>query len=56
MSSITKFFKDEAGVTAAEYALILSLIALVVIAGATTLGTTINTKFSTAATTITPAA
>ena len=56
MSTISKFFKDEAGVTAAEYALILSLIALVVIAGATTLGTTINTKLSTAATTITPAA
>ena len=56
MSALKSVFQDEAGVTAAEYALILSLIALVVIAGATTLGTTINTKLSTAATTITPAA
>jgi len=56
MSKIVNFLKDESGATAAEYALIVSLIALVVIAGATTLGTTINTKLSTAATTITPAA
>jgi pilus assembly protein Flp/PilA len=52
MSSIVNFLKDESGVTAAEYALILSLIALVVIAGATVLGTSISGKLSTAATTI----
>jgi len=55
MSSIVNFLKDESGATAAEYALILSLIALVVIVGATGLGTTINAKLGTAATTITPA-
>ncbi len=56
MSKIVNFLRDESGASAAEHALIISLIALVVIAGATALGTTINTKLSTAATTITPAA
>ena len=43
---------DERGVTAIEYALIAALIGIVIIVGATTLGTTINTKFGTIATSI----
>ncbi len=43
---------DERGVTAIEYALIAALIGIVIITGATTLGTTISAKFSGIATTI----
>ena len=43
---------DERGVTAIEYALIAALIGVVIIAGATTLGTTISGKFSTIAASI----
>ncbi len=38
--------RDARGVTAIEYALIAALIGVVIIAGATTLGTRINTRFS----------
>ena len=38
--------QDAHGVTAIEYALIAALIGVVIIAGATTLGTKINAKFS----------
>ncbi|HEY0203410.1 MAG TPA: Flp family type IVb pilin [Acetobacteraceae bacterium] len=38
---------DERGVTAIEYALIAALIGIVIIVGASQLGTTINGKFST---------
>ena len=47
--------RDERGVTAIEYALIAALIGLVIIAGATTLGTKINTKFSNIATSVSSA-
>ena len=47
--------RDANGVTAIEYALIATLIGMVVIAGATTLGTKVNTKFSNIATSISPA-
>jgi pilus assembly protein Flp/PilA len=51
---MTKYFtnlsarlhKSEEGVTAIEYALIAALIAVALIAGATLLGTQINTTFS----------
>jgi pilus assembly protein Flp/PilA len=46
---------DERGVTAIEYALIAALIGIVIIVGATTLGTTINAKFGTIATSISSA-
>ncbi len=46
---VTSFMKDESGATAIEYGLIAALIAVVIIAGATTLGTTISTKFNTIA-------
>lgn len=38
--------RDERGVTAIEYALIAALIGIVIIAGATTLGSNINGKFA----------
>ena len=44
-----RFRKDDRGVTAVEYALLVALIALVVAGGATLLGTNINSLFSTAA-------
>ncbi|TCQ29786.1 Flp family type IVb pilin [Rhizobium sp. PP-CC-3G-465] len=40
-----RFLKDESGATAIEYGLIASLIALAIVAGATTLGGQINTAF-----------
>ena len=40
------FVKDESGATAIEYGLIASLIAVAIIAGATALGTSLNTTFS----------
>ncbi len=41
-----RFFKDEEGATAAEYALLVALIAVVLIGGATFLGDEINSKLS----------
>ncbi len=49
---IARFVKDESGATAIEYGLIAALIAVAIIAGATTLGTTLNAKFSSVATTV----
>lgn len=43
---IQSFLADETGATAIEYALIASLIAIAIIAGARSLGTTINSKFN----------
>ena len=43
---------DERGATAVEYALMVGLIALAIIAGATALGGAINTKFTNAGTTV----
>ena len=42
---ISRFAKDESGATAIEYGLIAALIAVVIIAGVTTLGTSLNTTF-----------
>ena len=41
-----KFWKDESGVTAIEYGLIASLIAVVIAAGVTLLGTNLNSMFT----------
>ncbi|NHT74820.1 Flp family type IVb pilin [Rhizobiaceae bacterium CRRU44] len=41
-----RFLKDESGATAIEYGLIASLIALAIVAGATTLGTQIGNTFT----------
>ena len=40
------FLRDEEGATAVEYALMVALIAVVIIAAVTTLGTNSSTKFS----------
>ena len=54
MEVFRTFKRDERAVTAMEYGLIAALIAVVIIAGLTTLGATLNTKFNTIATTLTP--
>lgn len=41
-----RFLKDESGATAIEYGLIAALISVAIIAGATTLGNTLNATFS----------
>ena len=46
MSFVKRFLKNESGATAVEYGLIAALIGVVIIAGATSLGTALNTKFS----------
>ena len=43
---ITQFLSDESGATAIEYGLLAALIAVVIIAGASTLGGNINTLFN----------
>jgi pilus assembly protein Flp/PilA len=42
---VTRFLKDESGATAIEYGLIAALIAVVIIAGVSTLGSNLSTKF-----------
>jgi pilus assembly protein Flp/PilA len=49
---IQKFARDEEGVTAIEYGLIAALVAVVIIAGATLLGTNLNALFNAIATKI----
>jgi pilus assembly protein Flp/PilA len=49
---ITRLRSSRSGASAAEYALIISLIGLVIVVGATALGSAVNTNFSTAATQI----
>jgi pilus assembly protein Flp/PilA len=49
---IRKMLRDEAGPTAIEYGLIAALIAVVTIAGLTTLGTTLNARYNAIATKI----
>lgn len=43
---VTRFLKDEEGVTAIEYGLIASLIAVVIIAAVTLIGTELRDTFS----------
>jgi pilus assembly protein Flp/PilA len=47
---IRKMLRDDAGPTAIEYGLIAALIAVVTIAGLTTLGTTLNSRYNAIAT------
>jgi len=49
---LSRFVKDEEGATAIEYGLLAALIALVIIATVTALGTTLSTRFNTIATSI----
>ena len=44
---VNRFYKDESGATAIEYGLIAALIALAIVAGATTLGNEIGNLFNT---------
>jgi pilus assembly protein Flp/PilA len=46
VSRVKSFLREEEGVTAIEYALIAALIAVVIIVGATAVGTNINVMFS----------
>ncbi|WP_158912908.1 Flp family type IVb pilin [Caulobacter sp. S45] len=43
---VTRFLTDESGATAIEYGLIAALIAVVIIAGATTLGSNLGATFN----------
>ncbi len=52
MEKIMRFFKDEEGASAVEYALLVALIAVVIIGAVTTLGTNVSTKLSAAASVI----
>lgn len=50
-----RFVKDESGATAIEYGLIAALIAVVIISGASALGTALNTKLTNIGTSVTNA-
>jgi pilus assembly protein Flp/PilA len=52
---VARFAKNESGATAIEYGLIAALIAVVIIAGATALGTSLNNTFHTISTAVTNA-
>jgi pilus assembly protein Flp/PilA len=49
IGKLRRFVREEAGVTAIEYGLIASLIALVIIGSVTLLGTNLNALFSSVA-------
>ncbi|XUW91875.1 Flp family type IVb pilin [Burkholderia sp. M6-3] len=46
INSAKAFIRDEDGVTAIEYGLIATLIALAIIVGVTAVGTNLNAKFN----------
>jgi pilus assembly protein Flp/PilA len=46
MHLLRRFLQSEQGATAIEYAIIAGGIALAIVAGATTIGTTLNTTFT----------
>lgn len=54
IEKIRTFLKDEEGATAVEYGLIVALIAGVIIAAVTLLGTNVSNTFSTVAAKIVP--
>jgi len=43
---LSRFHKNESGATAIEYGLLAALIGVAIIAGASSLGTTLNGKFT----------
>jgi pilus assembly protein Flp/PilA len=51
-SWLKSLWKDEDGPTAVEYALMVTLIAVAIIVGATALGTATNNRFNNTATTV----
>ena len=56
MKSIVRFLRDEEGVTAIEYGLLASLIAVAIITAVTLLGTNLNIVFGKVSTALSPAA
>ena len=50
MKTIKAFWRDQSGATAIEYGVLASLIAVVIIAGVTSVGTKLAATFSTIAT------
>ena len=56
MSSLKRFFVEEDGPTAVEYAVMLALIIVVCIAAITAIGTNANSTFSTVGSAIKPTA
>ena len=55
MNFISKFIREEDGVTAIEYGLIAALIAVVIIAAVTVVGTQLKATFTTIGTKLTAA-
>jgi len=49
---ISRFVRDESGATAIEYGLIAALIAVVIITGLTSVGSNLNTKLGSIATSL----
>jgi len=49
---LKRFFQDEAGAVAAEYCLLVTLIAIVIITAVTTLGNDLSSVYSSAATSL----
>ncbi len=43
---LTKFFHDQSGETAIEYALIAGIISIVIVTSVTTMGTVVSTTFT----------
>jgi len=52
LNQMMRFVKDEDGATAVEYGLLVALIAAVIVGTVATLGTQINTAFTTVSTAI----
>ena len=52
LTAYTHFMSDKRAVTALEYGMIAALIAAVIVGAVTTIGTNINSKFSTIATSL----
>ena len=52
MEWLRRWLEDEAGASAVEYGLLVALIAVVIIAAVTTLGTNLSGKFDSVANTI----
>jgi pilus assembly protein Flp/PilA len=52
LNQIMRFVKEEDGATAVEYGLMVALIAAVIVGSVTALGTNVNNKFNSVATSI----
>jgi pilus assembly protein Flp/PilA len=52
MEKVRNFLTDESGASAVEYGLLVALIAVVITAAVTTLGSNLSTKFDSVATTV----